>query len=54
MGVVGKGSFGVVFKTQLVDSDQPERIVALKKVLQDRRYKVLGGKACVGGHTGHK
>lgn len=39
LGIVGKGSFGVVFKTQLVDSDQPERVVALKKVLQDRRYK---------------
>lgn len=37
--VVGKGSFGVVFKAQLVDSDQPERVAALKKVLQDRRYK---------------
>jgi len=36
---VGKGSFGVVFKTQLIDSSQPERVVALKKVLQDRRYK---------------
>lgn len=38
-GIVGKGSFGVVFKSSLVDSDQPERLVALKKVLQDRRYK---------------
>lgn len=38
LGVVGKGSFGVVFKTSIVD-DQSERVVALKKVLQDRRYK---------------
>lgn len=40
LGVVGKGSFGVVFKTSLIDGDQAgERVVALKKVLQDRRYK---------------
>lgn len=38
MTVIGKGSFGVVFKAQMVDSE-PERVVALKKVLQDRRYK---------------
>ncbi len=40
LGIVGKGSFGVVFKTQLVEPELPERVVALKKVLQDRRYKV--------------
>ena len=38
--LIHAGSFGVVFKTSLVDSDQAERVVALKKVLQDRRYKV--------------
>eukprot|EP00049_Salpingoeca_infusionum_P017839 m.354588 g.354588 ORF g.354588 m.354588 type:complete len:433 (-) comp17059_c0_seq1:515-1813(-) len=38
LAVVGNGSFGVVFKTKLVDSSGTSQ-VALKKVLQDRRYK---------------
>ena len=38
LGVVGSGSFGVVFRTKLTD-DQGTRTVALKKVMQDRRYK---------------
>lgn len=40
LSVVGNGSFGVVFRTKLTDQEGC-RTVALKKVLQDRRYKVL-------------
>lgn len=39
LAVIGNGSFGVVFKTSLIDSSGQQK-VALKKVLQDRRYKV--------------
>jgi serine/threonine protein kinase len=36
--VIGNGSFGVVYQARLCESDQP---VAIKKVLQDKRFKVL-------------
>lgn len=39
LNMIGNGSFGVVFKTSLVNPDKTKRTVALKKVLQDRRYK---------------
>ena len=35
--VVGNGSFGVVYQASLCDTNE---IVAVKKVLQDRRFKV--------------
>ncbi|OMH85629.1 putative glycogen synthase kinase-3-like protein [Zancudomyces culisetae] len=35
--VVGNGSFGVVFQAEMVPSGEK---VAIKKVLQDRRFKV--------------
>jgi glycogen synthase kinase 3 beta len=35
--VIGNGSFGVVFQAKLVGSNED---VAIKKVLQDRRFKV--------------
>lgn len=35
--VIGNGSFGVVFQAKLVDTDE---LVAIKKVLQDKRFKV--------------
>jgi hypothetical protein len=35
--VIGNGSFGVVYQARLCESDQP---VAIKKVLQDKRFKV--------------
>lgn len=46
--VVGNGSFGVVFQAKLVHSNEPGSIqpvgddddVAIKKVLQDKRFKV--------------
>jgi glycogen synthase kinase 3 beta len=40
--VIGSGSFGVVFKAQLIDSGEE---VAIKKVLQDRRFKVASPNA---------
>lgn len=35
--VIGNGSFGVVFQAKLVESGE---LVAIKKVLQDKRFKV--------------
>ena len=35
--VIGNGSFGVVFQAKLVHSNE---YVAIKKVLQDKRFKV--------------
>uniref|UniRef100_A0A3Q2ZKH8 Protein kinase domain-containing protein n=1 Tax=Hippocampus comes TaxID=109280 RepID=A0A3Q2ZKH8_HIPCM len=35
--VIGNGSFGVVYQAKLCDSGE---LVAIKKVLQDRRFKV--------------
>lgn len=35
--VIGNGSFGVVYQAKLIDSDE---LVAIKKVLQDKRFKV--------------
>ena len=36
--VVGNGSFGVVFQIRLVDTSKD---AAIKRVLQDKRFKVL-------------
>ncbi len=35
--VIGNGSFGVVYQARLIDSQE---MVAIKKVLQDKRFKV--------------
>lgn len=35
--VIGNGSFGVVFQAKLCDTGE---LVAIKKVLQDKRFKV--------------
>lgn len=35
--VIGNGSFGVVYQARLVE---PNEMVAIKKVLQDKRFKV--------------
>ena len=35
--VIGNGSFGVVYQARLVDKNEQ---VAIKKVLQDKRFKV--------------
>lgn len=39
--VVGHGSFGVVVTTVIIETNQK---VAIKKVLQDRRYKIGSSK----------
>lgn len=39
--VIGNGSFGVVFQAKLCDTGE---LVAIKKVLQDKRFKVCAGK----------
>lgn len=38
--VIGNGSFGVVYQARLTDSQE---MVAIKKVLQDKRFKVRSG-----------
>lgn len=35
--LIGNGSFGVVYQAQLLDTNES---VAIKKVLQDKRFKV--------------
>ena len=35
--IIGNGSFGVVYQARLVESSD---LVAIKKVLQDKRFKV--------------
>ncbi|KAL7409221.1 Pkinase-domain-containing protein [Mrakia frigida] len=37
--VVGNGSFGVVFSAKLVSGGQQQEEIAIKKVLQDKRFK---------------
>lgn len=36
--VIGNGSFGVVYQARMCDSSE---LVAIKKVLQDKRFKVI-------------
>ena len=59
--VIGKGSFGIVYQARLMGTNE---IVAIKKVMQDKRFKVsereggaLGGslagaRYCVAGLCG--
>jgi glycogen synthase kinase 3 beta len=42
--IVGNGSFGVVFQTKLSPSGED---AAIKRVLQDKRFKVRKGAALV-------
>ena len=37
--VIGNGSFGVVFQATLLDTPAEEASIAIKKVLQDKRFK---------------
>ena len=40
--VIGNGSFGVVFQAKLLaESSKDNEEIAIKKVLQDKRFKVL-------------
>ena len=38
--VIGNGSFGVVFQAKLTSGSQDGMDIAIKKVLQDKRFKV--------------
>ena len=38
--VIGNGSFGVVFQAKLVGAPKDQEEIAIKKVLQDKRFKV--------------
>lgn len=38
--VIGNGSFGVVFQAKLVNAPKDQEDIAIKKVLQDKRFKV--------------
>lgn len=50
--VVGNGSFGVVFAARMMGEKQadgtetPEGDIAIKKVLQDKRFKVCSLSIC--------
>lgn len=41
--VIGNGSFGVVYQARMCDSSE---LVAIKKVLQDKRFKVVMVLVC--------
>ena len=43
--VIGNGSFGVVFQAKLVGEPKESEDIAIKKVLQDKRFKV--GSFCL-------
>lgn len=46
--VIGNGSFGVVFQAKLLGAPKDSEDIAIKKVLQDKRFKVsapLTGRA---------
>jgi glycogen synthase kinase 3 beta len=38
--VIGNGSFGVVFAAKMLSVPKEEEDIAIKKVLQDKRFKV--------------
>lgn len=38
--VIGNGSFGIVFQAKLLEDSNPVCDIAIKKVLQDKRFKV--------------
>lgn len=38
--VIGNGSFGVVFQARMLSVPKEEEDIAIKKVLQDKRFKV--------------
>ena len=38
--VIGNGSFGIVFQAKLIDESEGNSEIAIKKVLQDKRFKV--------------
>ena len=46
--VIGNGSFGVVYQARLAETRE---LVAIKKVLQDKRFKVAWGEWGQGGQS---
>lgn len=44
--VIGNGSFGIVFQAKLLEDSNPVCDIAIKKVLQDKRFK-----ACIPAPT---
>lgn len=47
--VIGNGSFGIVFQAKLLDDPNPSDI-AIKKVLQDKRFKVRTQHIFISSH----
>ena len=45
--VIGNGSFGVVFQAKIVGSAREGEDIAIKKVLQDKRFKVRLGTTLI-------
>nr|WPT08310.1 GIGK3 [Ganoderma lucidum] len=39
--VIGNGSFGIVFQAKLLEDSNPVCDIAIKKVLQDKRFKIM-------------
>lgn len=39
--VIGNGSFGIVFQAKVLNAPKGEEDIAIKKVLQDKRFKVI-------------
>lgn len=39
--VIGNGSFGIVFQAKVINAPKGEEDIAIKKVLQDKRFKVI-------------
>lgn len=39
--VIGNGSFGVVFQAKVLNVPKGDEDIAIKKVLQDKRFKVI-------------
>jgi glycogen synthase kinase 3 beta len=47
--VIGNGSFGVVFQARMVGGSEDGNDIAIKKVLQDKRFKA-GLVSTIGSH----
>lgn len=45
--IIGNGSFGIVFQAKLLDEQPANSEIAIKKVLQDKRFKVSLFFCCI-------
>lgn len=52
--VIGNGSFGVVFQAKLTSDPESGEDIAIKKVLQDKRFKVRHNSPLPPGYTDHQ